>query len=61
MLNLFKVLLRDERGAELVEYGLLVSLIAIVALVAVHTFGKSVSGLYRSEAGGFRAARPLDL
>ena len=33
----------DERGASMVEYALLIALIAIVALVAVAFFGSSVS------------------
>ncbi|MBT8214367.1 MAG: Flp family type IVb pilin [Acidimicrobiia bacterium] len=34
----------QERGASLVEYGLLVALIAVVALVAVRVLGSNVSG-----------------
>lgn len=33
----------QERGASLVEYGLLVALIAVVALVAVRVLGSNVS------------------
>ncbi|MBT8211837.1 MAG: Flp family type IVb pilin [Acidimicrobiia bacterium] len=33
----------EERGASLVEYGLLVALIAVVALVAVRVLGTNVS------------------
>ena len=35
--------LRSERGASMVEYGLLLALIVIIALVAVQTFGQGVS------------------
>jgi Flp pilus assembly pilin Flp len=48
-------LMRDERGAELVEYGLLASLIALVALAAVASFGRSVTMLFHephSSVGG---------
>ena len=38
--------LRMEEGQALVEYALLVALIAIVAIGAVQTFGLGVSGLY---------------
>ena len=34
---------RDEEGASLVEYGLLVALIAVVALVAIRALGTNVS------------------
>jgi Flp pilus assembly pilin Flp len=33
----------SERGANMVEYGLLLGLIAIIALVAVQAFGTGVS------------------
>ena len=37
---------RDERGASLVEYALLVGLIAMVCFAAVVYFGGSLSGRY---------------
>jgi pilus assembly protein Flp/PilA len=39
-------ILASERGASMVEYSLLVVLIALVALVAVTYFGSSLSGTY---------------
>jgi len=36
----------DEDGQAMVEYALLVSLIAMVSFVAVQAFGLGVSGLY---------------
>jgi len=38
-----KRLLRDEEGASMVEYGLLVALIAVVAVAAVTLLGTNVS------------------
>ena len=38
--------LAGEKGASMVEYSLLVVLIALVALVAVTYFGSSLSGTY---------------
>ena len=38
----------DERGASMVEYGLLLALIAIIALVAVQVFGNGVSEKFSS-------------
>ncbi len=35
-----------ERGASMVEYGLLLALIAIIALVAVQAFGSGVSSQF---------------
>ena len=37
---------RSERGASMVEYGLLVGLIFLVAVVAVKAFGSGVSTQY---------------
>ncbi len=37
-----------ERGASMVEYGLLLALIAVVALVAVQAFGSGVSTQFSS-------------
>jgi pilus assembly protein Flp/PilA len=38
----------SERGASMVEYGLLLGLIAIIALVAVQAFGNGVSEKFSS-------------
>ena len=37
---------RTDKGASMVEYALLVILIAIVAFVAVQVFGDTLSGTY---------------
>jgi pilus assembly protein Flp/PilA len=39
---------RTERGASMVEYALLVGLIAVVAVVAVSALGGGISGLFSS-------------
>lgn len=44
-------MLRDEEGATMVEYGLLVALIAMVALAAVTTLGGNLSTLFNNVAG----------
>jgi Flp pilus assembly pilin Flp len=36
----------EERGASLVEYALLITLIAAVALIAIASFGGALSGEY---------------
>lgn len=48
--------LRSERGASMVEYGLLVVLIAIVALVAVAAMGEQTSTLYSEINSGLETA-----
>lgn len=39
-------LLRDDKGQDLVEYGLLGAFISIVALVTLRTIGPVISTLY---------------
>ena len=39
---------RNERGASMVEYALLVGLIAIVAVVTITVLGKSIAGLFNT-------------
>ncbi len=48
MLHTLKTIVRDEDAATMVEYGLLVALIAMVALVGVTTLGSNLSGLFNS-------------
>ncbi len=38
----------SERGASMVEYALLVGLIAVVAVVAITALGGGISGLFKS-------------
>jgi Flp pilus assembly pilin Flp len=40
--------LQDETGATMAEYALMVSFVAIAALLAVQAFGGSVLGLFQS-------------
>jgi pilus assembly protein Flp/PilA len=51
MLNPINSLIQDEDGATMVEYGLLVALIAMVAFAAVSTLGINISTLYNAVAG----------
>jgi pilus assembly protein Flp/PilA len=46
-----KNFVRDEEGASLVEYGLLLALIAVVCIAAVTTLGTSISTMLNSLAG----------
>jgi pilus assembly protein Flp/PilA len=46
MINAVKSLVKDESGATLVEYGLLLALVALAAVVAMGTLGTKVSGLF---------------
>jgi pilus assembly protein Flp/PilA len=50
MFNLLGRLSRDEEGAALVEYGLLVALIATVGVVAVTALGTEISAAFSEYA-----------
>ena len=43
-------MIRDEEGATMVEYGLLVALIALVAIVGITTLGGNLNTLFNSAA-----------
>lgn len=51
MIKTLKALLRDEEGATMVEYALMVALVAAVAVAAVTALGKNVSTVFNSVAG----------
>jgi pilus assembly protein Flp/PilA len=46
----------DERGASLVEYALLVALIAVVCVVAVQVLGEKASTSFSSTGSGLGGA-----
>jgi pilus assembly protein Flp/PilA len=51
MFSILPSMIRDEEGATMVEYGLLVAFIALVALVGVQALGTNLSGLFNGVAG----------
>jgi Flp pilus assembly pilin Flp len=44
---------RDDRGANLIEWGILVSLIAIIAILAVTFVGDETSTMFSNIGNGF--------
>jgi pilus assembly protein Flp/PilA len=50
MLNTLKNFIRDDEGATMVEYGLMVALIAVVCIVAVTTIGTHLSTMFTNTA-----------
>jgi len=44
-------LFRNDEGATAVEYGLMVSLIAVVIIVAVTTLGTNLAAIFTTVAG----------
>ena len=51
MLAAIRSLIRGEEGATIVEYALLIALIALVCITAVLTVGTLVSGFFNAAAG----------
>ena len=51
MRNLATRFAKDESGASMVEYGLLVALIAVVAIPNLGTLGAAVATLFGNVAG----------
>ncbi len=51
MITTLKTMIRDEEGATMVEYGLLVALIALVAIVGVTLLGTNLNTLFSTVAG----------
>jgi pilus assembly protein Flp/PilA len=52
MPHLFDHFRRDEQGAALVEYGMLIGLIAVVCAAAVTLFGQEISSAFSTYAAG---------
>jgi len=50
MKNLMYRLWQEEEGQDLVEYGLLLVLIALVAVASITTIGSSVSSIFSNAA-----------
>jgi len=50
MLTTLTTMLRDDDGATMVEYGLMIALVALVALTAVKLLGSNLSSLFNTVA-----------
>ena len=46
----------DERGATMVEYGLMIALVALVVGVAAYALGGGISGLFRKASSSVSSA-----
>lgn len=53
---MLKKFMKDESGASLVEYGLLVALIAVVCILAITALGTQVSTTFSTAASGVAAS-----
>jgi pilus assembly protein Flp/PilA len=55
MSKLLNRLRRDEKGAALIEYGMLVALIAVICIVAVTALGTEVSTVFSMIASDLKS------
>ena len=58
LVNSVKSFVRNEEGQDLLEYALLVALIALVAIAAVQAGGGSVQTIFQSVAYKLKGAAP---
>jgi pilus assembly protein Flp/PilA len=56
MSNFISKFVKDEDGATMVEYGLMVALIAVVLIAIVTTVGQSLSGMFSQVDQGLQTA-----
>jgi Flp pilus assembly pilin Flp len=56
LIDRVRLFVRDESGQDLVEYGLLATLIALVTLAAVQAAGTSLSTLWTNIANQMKSA-----
>ncbi|HYQ90313.1 MAG TPA: Flp family type IVb pilin [Candidatus Binatia bacterium] len=60
MLQFVKKFIRDERGEDLMEYGLLVAFVAAIAVAVIITdplgFGTAIQGAYQKAVDALNAA-----
>lgn len=50
MINTRTAMLRDDQGATMVEYGLMIALIAVVCLIAVAAIGTGMNATFNTVA-----------
>jgi pilus assembly protein Flp/PilA len=57
-MNFLKQFIAEEQGQDMVEYGLVIALIALVAVVGVTTFGTNLKTGFNAIAGTVAADLP---
>ena len=57
---MLKRFIREEEGATMVEYGLMIALIAVVLIVIVSTLGQSLKGSFARTNTGVTNANTAD-
>jgi len=49
---------REEKGATMVEYGIMVALIAVIVLAAVGPLGQAIAAMFNGVTAGIAPAAP---
>ena len=55
-MKLFKNLLRNNKGATAIEYGLIAALIAVAAITAMQSLGNNLSGTFNQVSSNMSAS-----
>jgi pilus assembly protein Flp/PilA len=55
-MKLFRKLLKNEKGATAIEYGLIAALIAVAAVAAMGTLGNTVGNTFNNAANKMKGA-----
>ena len=58
MLSAFRRFVREEEGAAMVEYALLVGLIAVASILTLTALGTTISGMWTTISGDLTNAIP---
>lgn len=60
MFDLLKRFVREDEGATMVEYGLMIALIAVVLIATVSLVGKDLKASFANTDEGIKAANAAD-
>jgi pilus assembly protein Flp/PilA len=53
-MKIFKKILKDEKGATAIEYGLIAALIAVAAISAMTSLGTNLKGTFNKAANSMK-------
>lgn len=55
-MKFIKKLVRNDKGATAIEYGLIAALIAVAAIAAMQSLGTSIGGAFNTASNGMNVA-----
>jgi pilus assembly protein Flp/PilA len=56
--SMFRLFLKDERGATAIEYGLIAALVAVAIIIALEAMGSSIAGMFEGVRSKVDAKKP---